>query len=102
MKTKIGIVGVDAGVLMVGDPCYFFGPEKTTAQEAYPGGWSEICDTVLNDKFDESEPRAAQLNYAKGHAGLGVIVGTTHGDGVYPVYLETDDKDRRRLVVELE
>ena len=27
MKKKIGVCGVDAGMIMVGDPCYFVGTD---------------------------------------------------------------------------
>ena len=102
IRKQVGVVGVDAGVLMVGDPCYFFGPEITAAQQAYRGGWTEVCEELLDKQFDADRDNAAQLRFAKGHKGLGVIVHTTHGDGAYPVYLETDNKGRRRLVVDLD
>ena len=100
MKTSreyVGKCGVDAGCLMIGDPCYFFGPDCEAAK-VHP-----TWESVLN-QFDYGKgiPPPVQLNYAKGHAGLGVIVRTTHGDGTFPVYIETDINGKRRIVVELE
>jgi len=96
MKTQIGIVGVDAGLIMVGDPCYFLDAIGNTsvAQQAYPT-WSDFCDDLPKD----NSPK--QLNFERGHEGLGIVVGTTHGDGTYPVYLETTKAGKRRLIVEL-
>lgn len=105
---RIGEVGVDAGLLMVGDPCYFWPHEtdgKTTATESIPT-WTDVCE-ALNGGITEDKSLALsrkngyQLNYKKGHAGLGVVVQTTHGDGCYSVYLEVEN-GKRRLVVELD
>ena len=35
-----------------------------------------------------------QFNYDLGHPGLGVVVSTGYGDGVYPVYAEFNDEGR--------
>ena len=80
----LGHVGVDAGVLMVGDPCYFIGPDST-AQKAYPGGWEEFCEKQFAGFADNKED-VTQMDFARGHGGLGVVSGTAYGDGSYPVY----------------
>lgn len=95
-RIKIGEIGVDAGSVMVGDPCYFFGKD-CEATRAYPS-WKDVC--ALFD-YDKGCP-PVQLKYAIGHDGLGVIVRTTDGDGVFPVFLETKADGRRRLVVDLD
>lgn len=94
-KEQVGIIGVDAGMVMVGDPCYFWpdGEGRSAHTDAIPT-WAELCH--------KTGPCNTQLNYAKGHAGLGVVVSTTHGDGTYPVYIVTTAKGKRRLVVELD
>jgi len=98
MKQKIGVCGVDAGLLMVGDPCYFWRNGEESAAEESIKEWPEVCDKIK--ELDKNS--GYQLNFKMGHAGLGVIVETTYGDGVYPVFLETTEKGKRRLVVELD
>lgn len=61
---KIGEVCVDAGLIMVGDPCYVI-----------PwGSWQEFADKCDGDV---SQPQGD---------GQGIVVPTTWGDGTYPVY----------------
>lgn len=40
----------------------------------------------------EDEP---QMNYARGHSGLGVVAPTSYGDGTYPVYGLFDGRSDR-------
>lgn len=79
---EVGEVGVDAGLLMVGDPCYI-GEKSHPAQM----GLDKFHTEVLEPQIDED---AIQLHFDRGHAGLGVIVPTGFGDGVYPVYIRRD------------
>jgi hypothetical protein len=37
------------------------------------------------------DERAVQFNYDAGHAGLGVVVSTGYGDGMYPVVATMKD-----------
>ena len=73
---KVGVIGVDAGLCWVGDPCYCVTPD---AEEHPANDWSEFCDKLQGD--------VQQWNYKRGHAGLGVSVSTGYGDGVYSVYV---------------
>lgn len=82
MKKKIGMIGVDAGLCWIGDPCYVFGEDAT---KKWPK-WSDFCDTI-KDEY----PTIQQYDYPKGHEGLGVLVSTGYGDGLYPVYAEIED-----------
>jgi hypothetical protein len=92
MKTKIGTCGVDAGMIMVGDPCYFVGKEATIGERCKT--WSQACDEIFcKDNIDMDTPMDVY--------GLGVAIGTTNGDGCYPVYLENKN-GRRRIIVELD
>ncbi len=85
---RLGVCGVDSGTLMVCDPCYFVGPDADAAK-AFPGGWGGFCSKILDE-------HATQLDYARGHAGLGVVNGTAYGDGEYAVYgLFPSNGDRR-------
>jgi hypothetical protein len=87
---KVGICGVDAGLIWIGDPCYIL--------DKRPGGpdlpenmkdWNKFCDSV-NDG-------ATQFKYKSGHDGIGVVVPSGHGDGVYPVYIK---KNKNGMVIE--
>lgn len=84
MKTEViraGVCGVDAGMIMMGDPCYGEG------QQNHPSNmdWGEFCE--LFDNLREDYPRFGQLDYDLGHPGLGVVMDSGFGDGVYPVYV---------------
>lgn len=92
---KVGKVGVDAGLLMIGDPCYFIG-EKTSSDEAFPTWKGFLKDQRATGK--EYKLRH-QIDYAMGHAGLGVVAGTG-GDGVFDVYaLKSDRSDRAEAML---
>jgi hypothetical protein len=82
MKTKVikvGEIGVDAGLCWIGDPCYILHPQEPP--KAIGKDWGEFCKQLGDDY-----PTAKQFNYDLGHPGLGVVVSTGYGDGVYPVY----------------
>jgi hypothetical protein len=82
---KVGEIGVDAGLCWVGDPCYIMHCEDGLPKDLGKN-WEEFCDKV--NKMDY----ARQFNYDLGHAGLGVVVSTGFGDGVYPVYAKISDE----------
>lgn len=73
---KVGVVGVDAGVLWLGDPCYVLHVDPPPT--AIGGSWAEFC-ARLGDR------RAVQFDYDRGHPGLGVVVSAGYGDGLYGV-----------------
>ena len=98
---QIGEVGIDSGQLMLCDP-------SSIGSQWSERDWDEI-DVSLNEpskesKFDgefsymgccvsrQVEGLAGQLNYQKGHAGVGVVTNTGLGDGRYPVYAEISDR----------
>jgi len=85
----IGEIGVDAGLCWVGDPCYIL--HKEHPPKAIGKDWEEFCATLDED---EQYPTAKQFHYDLGHPGLGVVVSTGYGDGVYPVYAEFNDEGR--------
>jgi hypothetical protein len=80
-------------MLMVGDPCYFVGPEAEIHSRC--DSWKTACDQVFCKPGLERDTPMDVF-------GLGVAVATTHGDGAYPVFLEKSPDGRRRLVVELD
>jgi len=94
MKQLLGHIGVDAGMIMVGDPCYFIGKDATV-HKTFPD-WDTACKELFcNDKYQTDESYNIR-------DGLGIAVTTTYGDGTYPVYLETTNNGKRRLIVDLE
>lgn len=68
---QAGVVGVDAGCILLGDPCYWMKKEDYDKHICLDG-WSDF----------------KQVNYDLGHAGKGVIVSSGFGDGCYPVYIK--------------
>ena len=86
---QIGEIGIDAGLCWIGDPCYIVHAERTP--KAVGKNWEEFCN-LLHD--DDQYPMCKQFNYDLGHAGLGVVVSTGYGDGVYPVFAEFSDDGR--------
>ena len=85
-----GIVGVDAGLIWIGDPCYVVTPDCT---EHPAQSWSEFCDQIPSGTV------CKQFNFRAGHEGLGVCVSTYMGDGCYPVYVDRDIAGRIRAVM---
>ena len=82
---QIGVIGVDAGLCWLGDPCYVLHTDKTP--KSIGKNWSEFCDIIT--KKDNH-----QFNYDAGHPGLGVVVSTGYGDGCYPVEIRRNDEGR--------
>jgi hypothetical protein len=73
---QVGICGVDAGVLMLMDPCY-----------VRDVGFD--FDTEVVEFMGEGD--TLQLDFPAGHGGKGVVVRTGLGDGVYPVEARWED-----------
>lgn len=82
---KVGVIGVDAGICWVGDPCYILHKKDEERPKAIGKNWGEFCD-ILDSLHESQNDGALQLNYDMGHPGLGVVVSTGYGDGEYPVY----------------
>lgn len=75
-----GRIGVDTGMVIVGDPRYFATPD---ADEHPAKDWKAFLGLLRR----KQHRGIAQLHYRRGHAGLGVVVGGFGGDGVFPVYV---------------
>lgn len=86
---EVGVVGVDAGLMWLGDPCYIMGKD---ANEHPVETWAEFCEKI------ENLTDAQQFNYKMGHAGLGVCISGFGGDGTYPVLIK---KNADGLVTEV-
>jgi hypothetical protein len=90
----IGEIGVDAGLCWIGDPSYIL--HTGEPPQAIGKDWGEFCDRLRG-----AYPTCKQLHYDLGHPGLGVVVSTGYGDGVYPVYAEINEEGRiARIMVE--
>lgn len=79
---KIGEVGVDAGLIWIGDPCYILHQPKGKP-ESIGKNWEEFCNKLTDD--------VTQFNYDLGHTGLGVCVSSGYGDGEYDVEANFED-----------
>lgn len=79
----VGEISVDAGMVIVGDPCYFATPD---ADQHPAETWEEFCELTAGSD-------ATQLHHKLGHAGLGVVVRIS-GDGVYPVEVRRNEEGR--------
>ena len=103
-KTKIiGHVGVDSGQLLITDPCYIdaqwkpheevtipeYRSDKLKGQYSYNG----CCNATLSDDL------GGQLNYDKGHPGIGVALSSGFGDGYYPVEATYEDGIIRQITI---
>jgi Protein of unknown function (DUF4241) len=92
-----GVVGVDSGQVMIGDPCYLnseWDPEPDRVVPDYEGvpegnfSYSGACKATLGEK------KYGQLNYRLGHAGAGVALSSGWGDGTYPVLIRRNEEGR--------
>ncbi|HUW99599.1 MAG TPA: hypothetical protein VMY35_01365, partial [Phycisphaerae bacterium] len=64
---EAGVIGVDAGLCWIGDPCYCVTADCT---EHPAPTWSHFCDKLQ----DREKDGVAQWPYKAGHLGLGVSV----------------------------
>lgn len=101
-RIKIGVVGVDSGQLVVTDPCYIIhdGEQKELNDYAH---MMRLRSMTKRGKLRDDK-LSLQLNYDKGHEGLGVVFNTGYGDGVYEVWAtigNTDEMGKRVKKVEI-
>jgi hypothetical protein len=97
-RYKVGEVGVDAGMVMVGDPCYLSDYGKKSA-DGFEWVESEVDAQKSTKKFDYSYSGACAATLGEDSAGeLGrasaVAVSSGYGDGVYPVYATYNHEGR--------
>jgi hypothetical protein len=78
----IGHVGVDSGMVWLGDPCYIAGRDSDA-----------LVDSILADQPDGISTPLGELG--------GIAVTTPDGDGVFPVLVHRDG-DGRVLSVEID
>ncbi len=92
VERLIGHVGVDAGIVVVGDPCYLVaGGSRVDPQ------WQD----VVKEMFDSGNPRRVDGTTAVEVEGT-IMTKTPAGDDLYPVYAELDDNGQvRSLCIDL-
>lgn len=89
LRKQIGEIGVDAGLCWIGDPCYILHADPLP--KSIGRDWQQFCD-ILDE--GGKYPTCKQFTYDLGHVGLGMVVSTGYGDGVYPVFAEFNDEGR--------
>jgi len=85
---KVGTIYVDAGCVMVGDPCYTQGDDATSRSSS----WNEFLhktwpNVFLADGTVNHSEQMADVAPALGEEGTGIVVSSGYGDGEYPVYV---------------
>jgi len=89
----IGEIGVDSGMVQIGDPCYYHMEEFVEMREAWdkndPDFWKEFHKNGENARAFLMTPSADSA----------VIVQSGYGDGIYPVYARFNDEGRVAEVV---
>jgi hypothetical protein len=97
MKKKIGSITVDAGICWIGDPCYIL--HKDNPPKSIGKDWDDFVDILYDGRFDGVDGSKEFFHDGcDSGPGLGVVVQTGYGDGVYPVYAELNDKGRVKRV----
>lgn len=81
---KVGTIMVDAGIVMVGDPCYSL-PDDGSFRTEIARDWGQFCDALYGAK--------GALNRTPLGPGVSVVV-SSGGDGAFPVYVQRDAAGR--------
>ena len=81
---KEGFIGVDSGQVMLIDPCYIGKDFANEYGEKAGLNYSGACEASLSKKHCG--------NF--GGNDMAFCTGTTHGDGVYPVYVKRNRSGR--------
>jgi len=76
---QVGEVGVDAGAVWIGDPCYIMGDDASHRVH----NWDDFCDTL----GDKGWPTTHQFD-------SGMYVSSGYGDGTYPVEVKRNHEGR--------
>lgn len=96
-RERIGMISVDAGLVMIGDPCYHHFP--TDAPCSMGRSWGEFVDILFNNGMEHEG--VTKLWHNKAGEGLGIVVGVS--DGCYSVYAERSESGRiKRVSIDFE
>ena len=103
-RIQIGELVVESGKLMVCDPSYVNeewmdglgdGRDSEIDPAHAPFSYDGACAVTL------SAIGGGQLFFKEGESGVGVVTRTAYGDGIYRVFLELENGQLMRLIVEL-
>ena len=86
-EVLIGRFSVDAGLVMILDPCYIYDSDGGLSKD-FPQTWDGFLRKFLWKNGEHLDYN--QMNFDGGYPGLGVISSTGYGDGEYPVYATID------------
>lgn len=93
---QVGHVYVDAGLIMVGDPCYTL-PDEGSHRDEVAKDWGTFCE-ALNDTRKNGNADGVYKPFGDGTA---VVVSSGYGDGTYPVFVKRDANGRiMKLVID--
>lgn len=92
-KELIGKIDVDAGLVMIGDPCY------TSSGRNVADDWERFCDKLQREEVDG----VTTIEHESGLPGKALVVGDFGGDGTYPVYVKRDkDGQVKKIIIDFE
>lgn len=79
---KVGRIGIDVGLLWLGDPCYIFDSKRPADLGK---DWDDFCERM----FARRKNGVSQWNHGTADDGfLGLSVDTGLGDGFYDVFVK--------------
>jgi hypothetical protein len=82
---QVGYVGVDAGLVILADPCYLADGKGPLAN------WGAFCDRLDAAEYFAGGDGPDAWTYQVDEPGVtGVVVRSGYGDGRYPVYVRRD------------
>ena len=87
---KVGSVGVDAGLIWIGDPCYVL--HKENLPKELGTSWGDFC-TILQEKEKTDTDQVAKNN-AYAFSNLGIAISSGYGDGIYDVFIKLNNGNR--------
>lgn len=100
-KNLVGYVGVDAGILMIGDPCYTL-PDDGSQRNETARRWSSFCDRLFADGPHQLGENTGDVVAPFDWDEAGIVVGLA-SDGSYPVYVERSSSGSvKRIIIECE
>jgi len=91
-KQKIGEIPVDAGLMMLIDPCYIIGKNfKKGKDDSKNEKWREFLEYIYEKGYDGDFCHLKELG--------GIIVSSGYGDGEYPVFIKKQDGRVKELTI---
>ncbi|MGV8847690.1 hypothetical protein [Tessaracoccus sp.] len=85
---KVGSIFVDAGIVMVGDPCYTL-PDEASHRDETAKSWTVFCDKM--EAARHADPDGPGV-FTPWNPGTAIVIPAGHGDGEYPVFVTLDSE----------